>query len=222
MEEIGGETVGLWKLWLEDKLNAIMPYYNKLYETTVKDYDYMVDVDTTEDLQRTESRKEDTVFNSNQQMDSDTTDNTTISQTVNTTGNTDTHSDSKTTGNPTSHSSHNDFPQAPLEQNKGYGTYEDYIQNVLSENVLVDNTETVDNLQTTNGADNRKVTTNQETTANSTNNLTEDKGMEHTIHKRGLNGARSFTDLLMQYRQSLINIDMLIIKELSDLFMRVY
>ena len=31
--EIGLETVGLWKLKLEVKMNEIMPYYNKLYET---------------------------------------------------------------------------------------------------------------------------------------------------------------------------------------------
>lgn len=31
--EIGFETVGLWKLHLQAKLNEIMPYYNKLYES---------------------------------------------------------------------------------------------------------------------------------------------------------------------------------------------
>ena len=30
--EIGAETVGLWKLWLNDTLNLIMPKYNKLYK----------------------------------------------------------------------------------------------------------------------------------------------------------------------------------------------
>lgn len=29
--EIGAETVGLWKLWLNERLNLIMPKYNKLY-----------------------------------------------------------------------------------------------------------------------------------------------------------------------------------------------
>ena len=31
--EIGEETVGLWKLRLDDRMNEIMPYYNKLYES---------------------------------------------------------------------------------------------------------------------------------------------------------------------------------------------
>jgi len=30
---IGEETVGLWKLRLDDRMNEIMPYYNKLYES---------------------------------------------------------------------------------------------------------------------------------------------------------------------------------------------
>lgn len=33
--EIGSETVGLWKLRLEDKMNEIMPYFNKLFEMQV-------------------------------------------------------------------------------------------------------------------------------------------------------------------------------------------
>ena len=31
--EICAETVGLWKLWLDARMNEIMPYYNKLYES---------------------------------------------------------------------------------------------------------------------------------------------------------------------------------------------
>ena len=33
LREIGTETYGLWKLFLSNKMNEIMPYYNKLYET---------------------------------------------------------------------------------------------------------------------------------------------------------------------------------------------
>ena len=45
--EISAETVGLWKLWLENKMNEIMPYYNKLYETEQMKYDPLTDVDLT-------------------------------------------------------------------------------------------------------------------------------------------------------------------------------
>lgn len=36
--EIGSETVGLWKMRLETKLNEIMPYYNKLYNSELLEY----------------------------------------------------------------------------------------------------------------------------------------------------------------------------------------
>lgn len=44
MREIGCETVGLWKLFLSRRLQEIMPYYNKLYETTILDFDPLMDV----------------------------------------------------------------------------------------------------------------------------------------------------------------------------------
>lgn len=43
--EIGYETVGLWKLKLEDTLNLIMPYYNKLYSSTLITYNPLYDID---------------------------------------------------------------------------------------------------------------------------------------------------------------------------------
>ena len=45
--EISEETVALWKLRLNDKLNLIMPYYNKLYETTLLKFDPLKDTDIT-------------------------------------------------------------------------------------------------------------------------------------------------------------------------------
>lgn len=41
--EIGEETYGLWKLRLETKLNEIMPYYNRLYEAGLKDFNPLWD-----------------------------------------------------------------------------------------------------------------------------------------------------------------------------------
>lgn len=37
--EIGLETVGLWKLKLNTKMNEIMPYYNQLYRSTLMEID---------------------------------------------------------------------------------------------------------------------------------------------------------------------------------------
>ena len=43
--EICEETVGLWKLRLEDRLNMIMPYYNQLYSTTLFKFNPLYDAD---------------------------------------------------------------------------------------------------------------------------------------------------------------------------------
>lgn len=43
--EIGEETVGLWKLRLDVKLNEIMPYYNKLYESQLLEFNPLYTVD---------------------------------------------------------------------------------------------------------------------------------------------------------------------------------
>lgn len=45
--EISEETYGLWKLRLEDRMNIIMPYYNKLYESELLKFNPLYDVDLT-------------------------------------------------------------------------------------------------------------------------------------------------------------------------------
>ena len=50
--EISEETVGLWKLRLQAKLNNIMPYYNRVYEAELIKYDITQDVNITTDHKR--------------------------------------------------------------------------------------------------------------------------------------------------------------------------
>ena len=47
--EISGESFGIWKLWLNTRLNEIMPYYNKLYLSELIEFNPMYDVDLTTD-----------------------------------------------------------------------------------------------------------------------------------------------------------------------------
>lgn len=42
MKEIGCETAGLWKMQLDETLNRIMPYFNKMYEAATRQIDFMV------------------------------------------------------------------------------------------------------------------------------------------------------------------------------------
>src|SRR5574344_2432049 len=47
--EIGFETVGLFKLYLERKMREIMPYYNQLYKSELLEFNPFYDVDLTRD-----------------------------------------------------------------------------------------------------------------------------------------------------------------------------
>ena len=55
LREICSETVGLWKLWVNTKLEEIMPYYNQLYESAKLKFDPFHDVDLTRKHNRTEN-----------------------------------------------------------------------------------------------------------------------------------------------------------------------
>lgn len=47
LREIGAETVGMWKLWVNTKLEEIMPYYNQLYLSAKLEFNPFHDVDLT-------------------------------------------------------------------------------------------------------------------------------------------------------------------------------
>lgn len=81
--EIGYETVQLWKLRLNQKLNLIMPYYNKLYLTDRLEYNPLFDVDITtthhkdvgtQELGHTENVRSDTQEGSSETVGKDVTD----------------------------------------------------------------------------------------------------------------------------------------------------
>lgn len=64
--EIGAETVGLWKLWLDTRLNEIMPYYNELYKSALIEFNPMYDVDLKTTSNRTSDGVNDHTYTSKQ------------------------------------------------------------------------------------------------------------------------------------------------------------
>lgn len=73
MREIGQESMGLWKLSLEDWLCTEMPYYNKLYAAMALKYDVLSDYNETRHYDLTkgmENTKTDTGTISNNSSDS--------------------------------------------------------------------------------------------------------------------------------------------------------
>ena len=214
--EIGLETYGLWKLKLETKLNEIMPYYNKLYESELFKYDPLRDVDmtTTHTGQKTGSRTDITNSEDNRMNTFDGTRNSdneqTDAQTTNTQGGATT----------TNRDLYSDTPQGALTgvENETYLTNARKISGVESNSSASDST----------GAHNFKgkiedKNTETSTGVNSTtlegkNNTTED----YVMHVFGKSAGYTYSKLLKEFRENLLNIDMDVIRDLSDLFMLIW
>lgn len=192
MREICCETVGIWTLWMNTRLEEIMPYYNQLYESANIKFNPMHDVDLIREHKRTE--------------------NETASGNRDTTGNRETNITSNGTTNRTTNSEENkkdlysDTPQGALTgvENETYLTNARKItDNVNStDNTEVNNTET----NTSDYSDKEKTTSNVDTTEDYLETLV------------GKQGTESFSSLLNKFRETFLNIDMMIIKEFSDLF----
>ena len=62
--EICDETVGLWKLRLNNRMNEIMPYFNKLYKSELIEFNPLYDVDLTRDFKRNTSGTDNSEYDS--------------------------------------------------------------------------------------------------------------------------------------------------------------
>lgn len=78
--EICAETVGLWKMWLNERMGMIMPYYNQMYETTILSFDPFTDIDYYDKMEQTGTHDE--TSKSESTSESDTTTKQTTSSDV--------------------------------------------------------------------------------------------------------------------------------------------
>lgn len=175
--EIGFETASLFRFYLKQKLNEIMPYYNELYtlQKNLIDNNLLLNnVNITENLQGTNTNNTSTSASS--------------------------QSNSSNSGTSNNKNLFLDTPQG----NEYKGTINDtnYATNV-----------TFDNNSTNN--------TIQDTSSNSgTANVSGTNAYIKTII--GNNGAKFNIDVLNDIKNKLMNIDLLIINELNDLFMQIF
>lgn len=218
--EIGFETVGLWKLKLNTKLNEIMPLYNQFYKSELLEFNPMYDVDTTRQHKNTENgtRITDTLNTTNldETVSNDQNINTTLKNTSDYTDNATVSDDGQNI------KKHSDTPQGAITD--------------LLSNKYMSDADVVDNQNTTTSKDNSTTNqngnTNSDTTAkkitDSTNTLngkvnTDITNTEDYIETvTGKQGTGSYSDLLLKFRETFLNIDMLIIDELEELFMGIW
>lgn len=226
--EIGLETVGLWKLKLETKLTEIMPFYNQLYKSELLTFNPFYDVDLTRDhkLTREETAKQKGTVNTSE--DSNTDENTTQDNTSDTTINNTTGSTSEENAGASKqhYDKYSDTPQGSLN-NVQNDTY-------LTNARMVTDTDTQTGKTTVSGTDESKGNTTSNTTAetssqtrrdidvNSTNDRDINSLDDYIEHVKGKNGGASYSSLLKEFRETFLNIDMMIIDELGELFFNLW
>lgn len=168
--EIGFETAPLFRFYLNQTLNEIMPKYNELYKAQKNLIDnnlLLSNTNLTEGLQGTNS--------------------TTSSST----------SSSTNTGSSNSKNLYQDTPQGNISQQ------DIDAQNVYATNITLDHNSTSNSINDTSNA-----------TGSGTNSYLK------TII--GNNGGKYNIDILNDIKNNLMNIDLMVINELSDLFMGIF
>lgn len=166
--EIGFETAGLFKVYLNQKMFEIMPYYNELYKAQKK----ILENDVTNNVNLTETFKRDTSTN------------------------TSSKSASTSSGISKSKNVEQATPQGSLKE------------------------ENIDNYSYASN-----ITMDKNDTSNSVNDSAtgESSGNENYIKTIiGNNGNKYNIDILEQLKNNLMNIDLMIINELNELFMQIY
>ena len=197
--EIAHETVGLWKLKLKTKLNEIMPYYNKMYNSELIQINPLY----THNLTRTHK----TDFTS----DRTTGDESNVTNNINTTVTDTKNLTTQDTKNLTNTDLYSDTPQGSLTNvsNEAYLTNARKIQNTGTDSILETGTDTTTNV----GQNTSRTISSGDDAYNSTEDYIENvSGYE----------GKDVSDLLIKWRETFLNIDMMIINDLEPLFFQLW
>lgn len=200
--EIGFETAALFKHYLNTKMNEIMPYYNKLYLSERIEFDPLRDFDESTDETR------------------DRTGNTQV--------NAQAYDSVQTSGQTTGASSNTDSTSASTS---GLDVASDTPQGMLNTTDIGAN-EYASSAQKSTGSSSGS-STGSSTTGTEYLDTKDGSGSSESItdstvndvigrHHYGYGKGKAPSELLELYRKTFLNIDMMIINELNDLFMLVY
>lgn len=226
--EIGLETVGLWKLKLDTKLNEIMPYFNQLYTSQLYAFNPFYDIDLTRKHRIDGSGTKDTDTATNTQTEHNITVDESGNSTATGSGSSNSESANTRTNTKTDAFSerYSDTPQGALTDLRA----DKYLTNAtLRDDNVNDNTNEsgTDKTSTNTNAEN---TENKNTETNGNNRTNVNGNVSSTLTNtedyletvQGKNGGSSYSKLLMEYRETFLNIDMMVVNELEDLFMQLW
>lgn len=232
MREIGAETVGLWKLWLDERLNLIMPYYNQLYETTVLEYNPFYDVDlTTEhagDNKRAGTNTAHEVGDNERNIGRTGTNTKTDVASSTSNGEINNVGEDHNVHQGGDVSKYSDTPQGSIDD-----LYKDkYLTNatVNSNQSTDDNTnknkqtnaQKVDSKDVNVGQFDEKTGETEKRNSTRVGQEQVDTTEKYVNHVFGSNGNRTYTYKVLELRNAIINIDKMIIDELKDLFLGIW
>lgn len=200
VREIGAETYGLWHFYLQRKMREIMPLYNQYYESALIEFSPMEDTK----LERAYNLKK-----------NDKTNNTrTLDENVN--YNRDANGESAVNQNVKQDadnlSKFSDTPQGGLN-----GVISSDYLTTAQEDIIDQTTVTGTNTNYNDAIDDKTVRNN--TDILNGNFTANDKYLEKLT---GKSSGKSFSILLNEFRETFLNIDMMVIHELEPLFMQLW
>lgn len=191
--QIGQETVGRWLHYFRTRIREIMPYYVQLYEFEAKWFN--VD-DPLESYNLVETFEESS-HGSGTQTSTGSSENTSESSGTNT---------SNKSGTVDHERRFSDTPQGSI----------DNLDNYMSE-------ATRENTDTTETSNDTSTGTATVSGSDSSESSTENTGTtSHTLTRKGNIGVQPLGGEVQNIRDAFINIDLMVINELKDLFLQVY
>lgn len=218
--EIGLETYGLWKLKLDTKLNEIMDYYNQLYKSALLEFNPFYDTDLTR--KRIVDTTGTNTSNTSKTNRSDT--DVTMDKSVSIDGTNSTeYSDTD--------ASNNNINRKNLYSDTPQGAIDELETNRYLTNATIDSN--VENLsRKSNGEGSNIIESTEEHSGNTRTEVSGNenenyqgniKNLENYIEEvKGKAGGSNYSKLLKEFRETFLNIDMMIINDLSDLFMNLW
>lgn len=248
MREICEETIGLWQFRLNMRMNEIMPYYNQLYESQLLKFNpfYDVDLSTTHTKTNDGTKTEEDVSTVNETFKgTEKADNTKTGK-VDATNKSSSQQNDTVTGNSTNENSGSrDTSKTHAYSDTPQGSLENVEKNAYLTNASKDNEdETVKNKTTVTDKKTGKTTgsfseSKSETNTasekdNKTTNNTRDSESKSNLSQKvnntedyiqkviGKSGGVSYAKLLSEFRSTFLNIDMMIINDLNDLFIGLW
>ena len=234
--EIGLETYGLWKLKLQTKLNEIMPYYNKLYESELLKFNPLYDVNMTTVNSGSKTGESTNIGNNENKRASNRQDKLSAVQTDEDTrtntlsGSNSEESDSLTAGNNVNRDMYSDTPQGALTGVES-GNYLTNARKVTGETNASEIGKRSGTSQSTESSSGRNSSVNtkeesgsgSETNTGYTQTIDKSKNTEdYVMQVMGKSGGASYARLLKEFRDTFLNIDMDIIRDLGELFMLLW